>query len=116
MANAGLIAPLLWRDGSVRYIESYGLPLGARHDANYREERVALRPGDCLLLVSDGIVEAMHDGELWGFPRLEECFRALGDTAPDALVGGLLDAVRSFMDGTPQHDDMTVVALQMRAA
>src|SRR6185295_14900987 len=31
VANAGLVAPLLWREGMVEYIESFGLPLGATH-------------------------------------------------------------------------------------
>lgn len=33
VANAGLVAPLLWRAGQVRYIESAGLPLGALRGA-----------------------------------------------------------------------------------
>ena len=63
----------------------------------------------------ESVLQAMRDGDLWGFPRLEETFRTLGGASPDALVQGVLDAVRGFMGDTPQHDDMTVVALQMRA-
>lgn len=116
VANAGLIAPLLWRDGAVQYVESYGLPLGARYDTDYHQERIAIQPGDCLLIVSDGIVEAMSPTrEIWGFPRLEATFRAHGGAAPTTLIQTILDAVRQFMADTPQHDDMTVVALQIQA-
>jgi serine phosphatase RsbU (regulator of sigma subunit) len=114
VANAGLVAPLLWRAGEVRYVESYGLPLGALPGAKYTEERVSIRPGDSLLLVSDGIVEAMNVAdELWGFPRLEAVFREVGAAEPKAIVDAVLADVRRFMGEVSQHDDMTVVAMRV---
>jgi sigma-B regulation protein RsbU (phosphoserine phosphatase) len=114
VANAGLVAPLLWRGGAVRFIESFGLPLGAMHGASYTQQTVALRPGDCMLLVSDGVVEAMNDAsELWGFERLEAAFRAAGGGDPAAVVEAILAQLRGFMAGAPPHDDMTMVALQV---
>ena len=65
------------------YVESFGLPLGAMHVASYTQQTVALRPGDRLLLVSDGVVEAMNGAhELWGFERLEAAFRSAGGERP----------------------------------
>ena len=114
IANAGLVAPLLWRAGQVRYIESFGLPLGAMHTASYAQQVLALRPGDCLLLVSDGIVEAMNaERELWGFERLESAFAASGCAAPTSVVESILAAARGFMGAMPPHDDMTIVALRV---
>jgi serine phosphatase RsbU (regulator of sigma subunit) len=116
VANAGLIAPLLWRAGALRYIESFGLPLGAMHGVSYFQQTVALQPGDCLLLVSDGIVEAMNGAqELWGFERLEAVFGAYGGSAPATIVELILAQVRAFMAGAPPHDDMTMVVLQVCA-
>src|SRR5262249_1120096 len=114
VANAGLVAPLLWREGEVRYIESYGLPLGALPGAKYTEERVPIRGGDSLLLVSDGIVEAMNvaDG-LWGFQRLEAVFGEVGAAEPKAIVEAVLADVRRFIGEVSQHDDMTVVAMRV---
>jgi serine phosphatase RsbU (regulator of sigma subunit) len=115
VANAGLVSPLLWREGQVSYIESFGLPLGATSHARYSQQTVDLRSGDCLLLLSDGIVEAMNDrGELWGFERLEAAFALHGGRPPHDLVDALLDAVRSFIGAAPPHDDMTLVAIQAR--
>jgi serine phosphatase RsbU (regulator of sigma subunit) len=117
VANAGLVAPLLWRAGSVGYIESFGLPLGAMHGASYAQQTLTLQPGDCLLLVSDGIVEAMNSAnELWGFDRLETAFGAAGGCEPAAIVESILAQVRSFMADAPPHDDMTMVVLQVAAA
>lgn len=114
VANAGLIAPLLWRAGNVSYIESYGLPLGALRDARYTEQRITLQPGDSLLLVSDGIVEAMNDQqELWSFDRLAAVYAAIGHAEPQIVVEHVLTQVRQFAGTAPQHDDMTVVALRI---
>jgi serine phosphatase RsbU (regulator of sigma subunit) len=117
VANAGLVAPLLWRAGSVCYVESFGLPLGAMHGASYAQQTLSLQPGDCLLLVSDGIVEAMNSAsELWGFERLETAFRATGGGEPAAIVEAILSQVRAFIADAPPHDDMTMVVLQVCAA
>jgi serine phosphatase RsbU (regulator of sigma subunit) len=116
VANAGLVAPLLWRAGAVTYIESFGLPLGATHMASYTQQRVALQPGDCLLLVSDGIIEAMNGAhELWSFERLEAAFGAVGSSDPADIIAMLLTQLRAFMGDAPQHDDMTMVVLQVCA-
>src|SRR5262245_60041739 len=114
VANAGLVAPLLWRAGAVSYIETFGLPLGATHMASYTQQRVTLQAGDCLLLISDGIIEAMNGAhELWGFERLEAAFGAAGGGDPADIIATLLAQLRAFMGDAPQHDDMTMVVLQV---
>lgn len=115
VANAGLVAPLLWRAGDLRYIESFGLPLGAMHSASYTQQVVALEPGDCLLLCSDGVVEAMNShGQLWGFESLEAAFAtAAACNTPERVIETVLEQLRAFTADAPQHDDMTLVALQV---
>jgi serine phosphatase RsbU (regulator of sigma subunit) len=114
VANAGLVAPLLVRDGAVCYIESSGLPLGAVQHATYRQQTVALHPGDCLLLVSDGVVEAHSpEGELWGFERLEASLASASTHSPADLIERVLADLRAFTADAPQHDDMTLVAIRV---
>lgn len=114
VANAGMITPLLWRDGTIRSIESWGLPLGAQSDTRYQQQAVALRHGDLLLLVSDGIVEAMNGArEMWGFPRLEAMLASIGHCAPAEVVDAILNQVQRYVDGARPHDDMTVVAVRL---
>jgi serine phosphatase RsbU (regulator of sigma subunit) len=114
VANAGLVAPLLVRDGAVQVVESFGLPLGAVPYASYAQQTVTLQPGDLLLLVSDGVVEAHNDArELWGFERLEAALHTTGTLEPPALIERLLGELRAFTGGTPQHDDMTLVAIRV---
>jgi serine phosphatase RsbU (regulator of sigma subunit) len=113
-ANAGMITPALLRDGSVEMIETYGMPLGAMVDARYADMVVDLRPGDMIVLVSDGIVEAHGpDGELFGFERLEQALSEQRPSVhPDQLIDDLIGRVLAFVGATPQHDDMTVVVIR----
>jgi sigma-B regulation protein RsbU (phosphoserine phosphatase) len=114
VSNAGMIAPVLIGGRGVRFIDVGGFPIGSFTGAVYREQAVTLDPGDALLFITDGVVEAHNaNGELFGFERLEAL---LGDLPPDTDVRGLVnlivDQVQLFMGGTEQHDDITLVAVQ----
>jgi hypothetical protein len=67
MANAGHLSP--YRRGEEIELDS-GLPLGLTADADYCETLLDLAPGDTLMLLSDGVVEAMDaQHQLFGFER-----------------------------------------------
>ncbi|HYF65226.1 MAG TPA: PP2C family protein-serine/threonine phosphatase, partial [Herpetosiphonaceae bacterium] len=115
IANAGMIAPLLLRDGKTQYIDVYGLPLGSLRDQRYRDLEMPVLPGDIIVLVSDGVVEARNDqGEMFGFERLEELLLdCAAYPTPETAVNALLTRITTFMGRTEQHDDITVVWLQV---
>jgi Stage II sporulation protein E (SpoIIE) len=69
IANAGHLPPYL---NSQEVALPGGLPLGFLANAAYEEVRLHLRPGDRLLLLSDGVVEARSSGELFGFDRVHK--------------------------------------------
>ncbi|HEY1014215.1 MAG TPA: SpoIIE family protein phosphatase [Herpetosiphonaceae bacterium] len=114
VANAGMIAPVLLRGGAMAYVDAYGLPLGSLPGAQYAEAQLALEPGDALVLVSDGIVEA-HNAEqaLFGFEGLEE---TLAGYRPgqriEQPIHDLIIRVARFSGQVEQHDDMTIVVLR----
>ncbi len=117
LANAGQLSPLRRRaDGTIEYLDVPGptLPLGIQPDTAYEALEVALAPGDTLVFYTDGIVEAHNPGrEMFGFERLEALVRELGDRAPEQLIEALLAAVEDFSHGVAQHDDMTLLVLQV---
>ncbi|MGB6191847.1 MAG: GAF domain-containing SpoIIE family protein phosphatase [Terracidiphilus sp.] len=100
-ANAGHIAPYL----AGRELESVpALPLGLVPDQSYELVRGHLKPGERIVLVSDGVPEARSaSGELFGFERLP----ALTLQSARAIA----DAAQHF----GQEDDITVVALSLAA-
>jgi hypothetical protein len=115
-ANAGHPYPMLKRKGQVEDLELVGFPLGSWLAASYSERTVQLQPGDQLILVSDGIVEAMNgQRELFGFERLAETVTRCDAATPQACLDSIWQAVERFEAGADQQDDKTIVVLQVAA-
>jgi sigma-B regulation protein RsbU (phosphoserine phosphatase) len=78
-------------------------------DVAERTERLAL--GDRLVIVSDGITESRDRmGEEFGERRVDLALWKTGGPSASHICTALLDEVREFTRGCPQHDDRTVVA------
>jgi serine phosphatase RsbU (regulator of sigma subunit)/anti-sigma regulatory factor (Ser/Thr protein kinase) len=92
-------------------------PLGAMAMTTLRKAvSVAMQPGDILVLVSDGIYEQENrHGEPFGEARVTSIVEANRDASAGALLARIVDAVRTFAEGTPQADDMTIVLLKRDA-
>jgi serine phosphatase RsbU (regulator of sigma subunit) len=109
--NAGHNPPLIVHaGGTMEQLAAGGLPLGIMANADFREGRTQLHPGDVLVIYSDGVSEATNpSGEEFGPTRLYEVVaRNL-----DASAGGIRDRIESaltkFCQGTPAADDITLV-------
>jgi serine phosphatase RsbU (regulator of sigma subunit) len=114
VCNAGLITPIYHQNNSFRYLETYGLPLGVVAGEVYEEQRIDLQPGDVLLFVTDGIVEAMNaNRELYGFPRLEAVLKSCDMNNAQSVLDCVFDNVFEFMGDVPPHDDMTMVVVRV---
>jgi hypothetical protein len=101
IANAGHLPPYL---NSQEITLPGGLPLGVLLEISYEETRLYLHPGDRLLLISDGVVEARHSsGELFGFDRVQNL--------SNQTAFYIADAAKSF----GQEDDITVVTVRRLA-
>jgi hypothetical protein len=98
IANAGHLSPYL---NSQEFNLPGALPLGVLPQVTYEEERFYLHPGDRILLLSDGVVEARKpSGELFGFDRV----RYLSNQTAFYLA----DAAKAF----GQEDDITVLTVR----
>jgi hypothetical protein len=113
-ANAGHPFPLLKRNGYLEAIEAYGLPLKVFSEARYQDRFIQLQPGDQLIWISDGIVEAYNpQNEFFGFERLEEVICQANGSGPDELLEQIWRAVAEHQGLTPQSDDITLVVAQI---
>ncbi|HZB91610.1 MAG TPA: SpoIIE family protein phosphatase [Stellaceae bacterium] len=111
--NCGHNPPLIIRtDGSIETLTSTGLPLAMLAGTAYCERKIALTPGDRLLLYTDGITEANNvAGDEFGEDRLLSLAEALRQSSARELVDAVLDRVAKFSEGTPQSDDRACLAL-----
>lgn len=107
--------PPRWRTGdrTVSLEDAQHYPLGITTAFQAAEASIVLKPGDQLVLYTDGIVEAMSvDRELFGNERLDqELARASND--PEETVASLLDCVNRFTSDAPPTDDRTVVVCRV---
>lgn len=119
MARAGHDAPIVCRaaTGEIERITCPGLALGIDDGPVFervtRDFEFSLDPGDCLILYTDGVSEALDiHGDEFGMERV--C-QTLGEKAPQgaaAVVGALIEGVEQFVGGHPQSDDITLIAIQ----
>jgi sigma-B regulation protein RsbU (phosphoserine phosphatase) len=111
--NAGHNAPLLVSDSGIRRLETGGVVLGLFEHASYEEETVQLKPGDLIVLFSDGVTEAMNaDNEEFTDERLIACANAQRGQPPQEVMDALLADVHTFCAGATQSDDVTVVMVR----
>jgi serine phosphatase RsbU (regulator of sigma subunit)/pSer/pThr/pTyr-binding forkhead associated (FHA) protein len=113
--NAGHNAPLIFRKATGEFEDAVtsdqtGLPLGIVEGIPYESNSITLGPGDCVLMVTDGITESKdrddHDFHMTG---IIASMRS-GPMTPRAMVDRLLTAVHQHAAGRKPFDDLTVVA------
>jgi sigma-B regulation protein RsbU (phosphoserine phosphatase) len=112
-SNGGHNLPYyLHRDG-VRPLENVGgRALGLVEQSPYASGRMVLRPGEALLVYTDGVTEAMNSSEtFYSDQRLEQFLASHRGCSPRQTIGDLVSDVRHFAGGAPQSDDITVLAL-----
>lgn len=113
--NAGHEPLLILRDGEVRSTDQADLVLGLDPNERYREHVLELRPGDFVLLYTDGVVEAMDfDDNAFGRERLHDALKQYGTQRPDQALRNIRWDVRRFAGLTEQSDDLTMVGLRVR--
>jgi serine phosphatase RsbU (regulator of sigma subunit) len=108
--NAGHPAPLIVSRDTFTVLPPTGRVLGISRDASYREEVVTIPPGATLVLLTDGILEALSPGgNEFGTGRASAIVRALGSSGAATVVTTLYEAVFRHAGGGCLADDATIV-------
>lgn len=119
LARAGHELPLLVRPdaatGVVRadFVNSEGMALGMVpgeiFDSSIEARVEPFRPGDVLVLYTDGITEAANeDGKEFSGARLADQARSRHGCSPREINDGILEGIQRFVGDTPQRDDLTL--------
>jgi serine phosphatase RsbU (regulator of sigma subunit) len=116
LCAAGHPPPLVARaDGGVEAIGSHGPLLGVVEHVGAGEATLELRPGDTLLLYTDGLIETRRDGRVFGPGRLVETLAGAAGRGAEETADLLLAASQRFAPGAP-IDDTALLVLRVRAA
>jgi serine phosphatase RsbU (regulator of sigma subunit) len=115
-ASAGQTGPILCARGTPpRFLPSSSLPLAAMPSVQYEEQSCRLEPGDALVFVSDGLIEARAaaDSPL-GYTGLLEVVARARDDCPRRWLEQLWEAVSK--QNEIERDDATMIVVQRRGS
>lgn len=89
-----------------------GFVLGGLEGIMYQHEKVTLRPGERMVLYTDGVTEATdRHFELFGEERLERFLKERKSDTPTQLISDIKSEIETFTMGAKQSDDITVLVL-----
>jgi sigma-B regulation protein RsbU (phosphoserine phosphatase) len=104
---------LLPAQGQPVYEPSGGMPLGVFDDAKFGQRQLDLKPGETLLVYTDGVTEAMNrKRELFGEERLKEALQGQSRLSPEKLTQRVVEEVARFASGAEPSDDITLLAIK----
>jgi serine phosphatase RsbU (regulator of sigma subunit) len=88
------------------------MPIGIARDQDFVEVSREFGPGELLLMYTDGVTEAMDDGnDLYGRERLVKLISA-GPQPIRELVEAVVADVNRFSGDRPQRDDICLVGFR----
>jgi len=107
LINCGHVPPILISGNSLTRLEDGNVPVGLIPAVKYNSVKLQLKPGDRLVVVTDGVTEAEDaSGEFFGSDRLDTCCRE--------GFAGIERAVTKFRGDTPLSDDCTLTEMIYR--
>ena len=116
--NAGHELPILITDEVKMVPVEHNLALGLMEGLTYKSEELQLKPGDVIVVCTDGIKEATNQEEdCFEKERMKASLRkvvAMEQAAAADYVHHLVDDVTAFVGNAPQADDLTMLAIKIR--
>ena len=116
-SSAGMPPLFLYRqnDGSVEEILLKGMPLGAMKNFPYVLHEEDLRPGDAVLLLTDGLPEQKDaQGEMFDYARVQTVFAGAGGGSPQEILGRLVRESDAWLNGAAPDDDITMLVIKKK--
>jgi phosphoserine phosphatase RsbU/P len=115
VSNSGAVQPVICRSGASETVRAEGFPLGMFPDVTYDELDVATEPGDVVIFVSDGILDAENaEDEMYGPERLSNLLCGQRENSAQEIADAILADVSRFLGEQDRFDDETIIVLKVR--
>ncbi len=115
VANSGAVQPVYCRADGSATVRTEGFPLGMFSNVSYDELTLATEPGDVVIFISDGILDAENaEGEMYGQERLASLLCSRREKPAQEIADAILADVSRFQGEQERFDDETVIVLKVR--
>ncbi|MDE3148943.1 MAG: serine/threonine-protein phosphatase, partial [Acidobacteriota bacterium] len=115
VANSGAVQPIFCRAGQSVTVRAEGFPLGLFPNVVYEEFNLATQPGDVLVFVSDGILDAENElEEMYDQQQLANLLCSHRDKSAQEIAEAILADVTRFQGSHERFDDETIIVLKVR--
>jgi len=97
-------------------LEASAPPLGFQNHTEYLTRHLETRPGDAMLIYSDGLTESMNEqeDEMFGMERVETIFRSCVDMGAETIVEAIVRELDRFSPPDLRDDDVSISVLKIR--
>jgi serine phosphatase RsbU (regulator of sigma subunit) len=117
ISSAGMPPALLYKaeENIIEEIIIKRMPLGATNKMKFETRKVNLKPGDILLILSDGLSELFNNQmEMFDYSRIKEILMKNAGKTSAEIICELKTAADIWRDGIDQADDMTFMITKCR--
>jgi serine phosphatase RsbU (regulator of sigma subunit)/ligand-binding sensor domain-containing protein len=117
ISSAGMPPSFIFRRDT-RIVEEQliqGLPLGTMDNFKYKIQDTTLKPGDTILLLTDGLPELQNGkGELYSYKRVRNLFEEVAEKEPEDIINELKNDGYAWMNDKDPEDDVTFVVIKVK--
>ncbi len=94
-------------------VDIKSIPIGVEKTTEYGARNLKLRPGDILVLYSDGVVEAMNgQGRQYGRKNLGDALLRMRESGAKEIAEAIRADVDDYSGRVRRHDDQTVFVIK----
>ncbi len=102
-------------DGNIEVFNDGSVPVGLTEDCAFQQFCVDVKPGDRLILFSDGITEARRtsDKSFFGDDRFLDLIRRTRQIEPDQAMHQIIKELKNWLGETSPADDITLMIVEL---
>ena len=101
-------------DGQIITLAHSGMALGLKESNRYSPDSIQLESGDCVILYTDGLIEAVNDKyQRFSEKRLKQILQTKQWSTAQEVIETITTEVHEFIHSMPQEEEVIIVALKL---